>query len=42
MKRKDEGKEGTIALKLDKSKAYNRAAWDFLERIMIKMGFSDD
>ncbi|XP_056688734.1 uncharacterized protein [Spinacia oleracea] len=39
MKRRGEGKDGTIALKLDMSKAYDRVEWVFLERVMLKMGF---
>ncbi|XP_021721322.1 uncharacterized protein LOC110688870 [Chenopodium quinoa] len=39
IKRKGEGRNGTIALKLDMSKAYDRVEWCFLEKVMIKMGF---
>ena len=41
MQGRKKGKTGTLALKLDVSKAYDRVEWDFLKRIMIKMGFSD-
>ena len=33
------GKTGSLALKLDISKAYDRVEWTFLKRIMVKMGF---
>ena len=39
MKMKKVGKVGHVALKLDMSKAYDSLEWDFLKKIMGKMGF---
>ncbi|XP_050241207.1 uncharacterized protein LOC126690119 [Quercus robur] len=33
------GKKGTLALKLDVSKAYDQVEWDFLKGMMIRLGF---
>ncbi|XP_021770735.1 uncharacterized protein LOC110734917 [Chenopodium quinoa] len=35
-----EGKKGSIAMKLDMIKAYDRVEWVFLEKVMDRMGFS--
>lgn len=39
MKNTRVGKDGSMALKLDVSKAYDRLEWGFLQGIMDKMGF---
>ena len=38
MHARKKGKKGTLALKLDISKAYDCVEWQFLQRIMEKMG----
>ncbi|XP_026410606.1 uncharacterized protein LOC113305823 [Papaver somniferum] len=37
-----EGYSGTMALKLDLSKAFDRLEWNFLNEILLKFGFSTD
>ena len=41
MKRRVNGRSNAFALKLDMSKAYDLFEWSFLERVIIRMGFSD-
>ena len=41
LNRKTQGKHGFVALKVDMSKVYDRVEWDFLERIMLRMGFHE-
>ena len=39
MKRKNKGKHGDVAFKIDISKAYDKIDWGFLIGIMLKLGF---
>ena len=35
-----QGKIGHMAVKLDISKTYDRVEWEFLHKIMLKLGFT--
>ena len=41
MKRKLQGKDGYVAMKIDISKAYDRIEWHFLKADICKMGFAE-
>ena len=39
MRNHNQGKSGFMVLKLNISKAYDRVEWEYIKRVMIKMGF---
>lgn len=39
LKHKKQGRKGYVALKLDFNKAYDQIQWDFLQALLLKMGF---
>ena len=40
LKHKRKGKTGFMTLELDMSKAYYRVEWEYLEKVMMKIGFT--
>ena len=41
LEHKKQGREGFVAIKLDKSKTYDRVEWGFIKQVMEKMGFHE-
>ena len=41
MRNRQSGKDGQMAIKLDISKAYDRVEWQFLKKMMLRLGFDE-
>ena len=41
MRNRQRGKDGQMAIKLDISKAYDRVEWQFLKKMMLRLGFDE-
>lgn len=40
LKNKKKGRDYEVAIKMDMKKAYDRIEWNFLEAILLKLGFN--
>lgn len=41
LKQRRSGREGSLAVKIDMSKAFDRVSWSFLKRFLYKLGLND-